>query len=145
MNTAKRTASFYQAAKRPNEETLAEAHALAARAGHKLAASALHQLIAATLPEWGYAIMVYPCRYAQHYGGEGNEPRRRPGSQANQLNPELPRMSEIAVQDQEYIETLHSSCFPDYTSMQQHQREAAVKKFRNELQHRYPDQNPARH
>jgi hypothetical protein len=139
MDTPKRTASFYQAAKRSNEETLAEAHALAALSGHELAAAALHQLIAATLPESGYAIMVYPCRYAQHYGGEGNEPRRLPGSHAIGLNPELRQMSAIAVRDQEGIETLHSACFPDYTSMDQNQREAAVKKFRKELQYRYPD------
>jgi hypothetical protein len=144
MGTPKRTASFYQAAKRPNEETLAEAHALAALAGHKLAAAALHQLIAAMLPESGYAIMVYPCRYAQHYSGAGYERRRLPGRHATGLNPELLRMSEIAVRDQEGIETLHNACFPDYASMDQNQREAAVQKFRNGLQHRYPDQNPAR-
>jgi hypothetical protein len=144
MDTPKRTASFYQAAKRSNEETLAEAHALAALAGHKLAAAAVHQLIAGTLPEWGYAIMVYPCRYAQHYGGAGYEPRRLSGSHAIGLNPELLRMSEIAVRDQEGIEILHNACFPDSASMDQNQREAAVQKFRKGLQHRYPDQNSAR-
>ncbi|MCH7869987.1 MAG: hypothetical protein IH881_20015 [Myxococcales bacterium] len=139
MPTARRQASFYLdlATQRRNEETLAEAHALADLAGDKYAAAAVHQLIAATLPDSGYAIMIYPCLYKTHYGGEEYEKRRMPSGHALGLKQGLRSVSELAVKNQKDIETRHSRYFPNYRTMDQSQREEAVKRFSDELQRVY--------
>jgi len=137
MAAKKIPASFWSGPPRENEETLGEAHALALLHGDVHAAPAVHQMIAACMPGSGYAVMAYPCTYAEHYS-KTHEQRRWNEGRAKLLDEKLHEFARAAITHREEIEAVHRSCFSQYRKMLSlPQREEAASCFRAKVRERF--------
>lgn len=143
----KKGASLYlgkEKSTRPNEQTLGEAHALAALHGSKSSAAAVHYAIAALLDghdglfEAGYMLMVYKCRYHDHYSGY---PKRRwDADKARDLPEPMHAVARFAVEHRDTIEQLHDEYIVSGMSphgLTEDERKFQVLRFRKAVREYY--------
>lgn len=125
-------ATFYGSSnRRTNKETRGEAHALASYYGDAEAAAAVHQFIAACIPDSGYGISVYKCRYKTIYGHDSGT--RWGAERAENLDKSLHAVARIGIDNKKSIEEVHHKCFPDYRDKDRDARLRGVDTFRKAM------------
>lgn len=114
-------------------DSFGEAHALADLLGDPSAAAAIHYAIAALIPEHGYALKAYPCKYNHHYRASRME-RKWGANRIHSPHKELIEVAKWAVRNRELVENTHSACVPQpYVSLTDPERRSAVLAFQKRL------------